>query len=148
MRKHILTIIVILISMLFAYAGIFKAMDYTLFVSDMGRSPLLVKYNKNLLGPAVLGTEFLIVALLNFPATRKAGFFLSFFVMAIFSLYLSTLYFFFTNIPCSCGGILGKMPYPVHIVFNICFTLLSAAGVLLLSKPVYKGETSPLLKQR
>ena len=131
MKKHLLTIIVILISMLFTYAAIFKAMDYQLFISDMSKSPLLVKYNKNILAPLVLGTEFLIVLLLNFPTTRKTGFFLSFFVMAIFSLYLSTLYFFFTNIPCSCGGILGKMSYPTHIVFNICFTLLSAAGVML-----------------
>ncbi|GAA3933618.1 hypothetical protein GO495_17320 [Chitinophaga oryziterrae] len=137
MKKHILTAIVILISMLFTYAAIFKAMDYQLFLSDMSKSPLLVKYDKNLLAPVVLGTEFLIVLLLNFPATRKTGFFLSFFIMAIFSLYLSTLFFFFTNIPCSCGGILGKMPYPVHIVFNICFTLLSATGVLLTRKPEY-----------
>jgi hypothetical protein len=133
MKKHILTIIVILISMLFTYAAIFKAMDYPLFISDMGKSPLLIKYNKNILAPIVLGTEFLIVLLLNFPITRKTGFFLSFFIMAIFSLYLSTLYFFFTNIPCSCGGILGKMSYPTHIVFNICFTLLSATGVFLTS---------------
>lgn len=131
MKKYIITVIVILISMLFTYAAIFKAMDYSLFLSDMSKSPLLVKYDMNLLAPVVLGTEFLIVVLLNFPVTRKTGFFLSFFVMAIFSLYLSTLYFFFTNIPCSCGGILGKMPYPVHIVFNICFTVLSGTGVLL-----------------
>lgn len=134
MKKHIITVIVFLISMLFIYAAIFKAMDYSLFISDMSKSPLLVKYDMNLLAPVVIGTEFLIVALLNFPVTRKTGFFLSFFVMAIFSLYLSTLYFFFTNIPCSCGGILGKMPYPVHIVFNICFTVLSGTGVLLSNK--------------
>lgn len=134
MRKHILTIILILICMLFTYAAIVKTIDYEPFVSEMGKSPLLVRYDKALLAPAVLGTEFLIVILLTFPATRKAGFFLSFFVMAVFSLYLATLYFFFTNIPCSCGGILGKMPYPVHIVFNTCYTALSAAGVLLLSR--------------
>ncbi|SFD99859.1 hypothetical protein SAMN05518672_10491 [Chitinophaga sp. CF118] len=131
MKNYILQTIVILICMLFMYAGIFKAMDYQIFLSDMGKSPLLVKYDKNLLGPVVLGTEFLIVFLLSFPLTRKTGLFLSFFVMAIFTFYLSTLFFFFTNIPCSCGGILGKMSYPVHIVFNICFTLLAATGVLL-----------------
>lgn len=134
MRKHIITAIVVLISMLFTYAAIFKAMDYSLFLSDMSKSPLLVKYDMNLLAPVVLGTEFLIVVLLNFSATRKTGFFLSFFVMWIFSVYLFTLYFFFTNIPCSCGGILGKMPYPVHIAFNICFTVLSGTGVLLSNK--------------
>jgi hypothetical protein len=113
------------------YAAVVKAMDYGLFISDMSKSPLLVKYDKEWLGPGVLGGEFLIVALLSFGATRKSGLFLSFFVMLLFTLYLSTLYFFYTNIPCSCGGILGKMSYPMHIVFNAVFTLLAATGVLL-----------------
>jgi len=131
MRSNILNVIVILICMLFVYAGLFKALDYQLFIADMGKSPLLVKYNKDILAPVVLGTEFLIVFLLSFPATKKAGLFLSFFVMLLFTFYLSSLYFFFTNIPCSCGGILGKMPYPVHIVFNAFFAFLSGLGVLL-----------------
>lgn len=131
MRTKILNVIVILLCMLFVYAGLFKAMDYQLFIADMGKSPLLVKYNKNLLGPVVLGTEFLIVLLLSFPPTRKTGLFLSFFVMLIFTFYLSALFFLFTNIPCSCGGILGKMSYPTHIVFNTCFTLMAGAGVFL-----------------
>jgi lipopolysaccharide export LptBFGC system permease protein LptF len=131
MRSNILKVIVILTCMLFMYAGIFKAMDYQLFLADMGKSPLLVKYNKNILGPLVLGTEFLIVFLLSFSATRKTGLFLSFFVMLLFTFYLSALFFFFTNIPCSCGGILGKMSYPTHIVFNTFFTLIAALGVFL-----------------
>lgn len=131
MKPKILQVIVILICMLFVYAGLFKALDYQLFIADMGKSPLLVKYNKDILAPVVLGTEFLIVILLSFPATKKTGLFLAFFVMLIFTFYLSSLYFFFTNIPCSCGGILGKMSYPTHIVFNACFALMAGLGVLL-----------------
>lgn len=130
-RTYIVFLIVGLLSLLFMYAAVVKAMDYGLFLSDMSKSPLLVKYDKTLLGPGVLGVEFLIVALLSFGATRKSGLFLSFFVMLLFTLYLSTLYFFYTNIPCSCGGILGKMSYPAHIAFNGVFTLLAATGVLL-----------------
>jgi hypothetical protein len=129
--NYIQTTIVILLCMLFIYAGIFKAMDYPLFLSDLSKSPLLVKYDKTLLAPAVLGTEFLIVCLLAFTSTRKAGLFLSFFVMLLFTLYLSTLYFLYTNIPCSCGGILGKMSYPTHIIFNAAFTLMAATAILV-----------------
>lgn len=129
--KTLQNIIVILLCVLFMYAGLFKAMDYELFLSDLSKSPLLVRYDKTLLGPVVLGTEFLIVLLLSFMPTRKTGLFLSFFIMLLFTLYLGTLYFFYTNIPCSCGGILGRMSYPVHITFNAIFTLLAAAGVLL-----------------
>ncbi|WP_343692479.1 MauE/DoxX family redox-associated membrane protein [Chitinophaga sp.] len=130
-RAYLVFPIVGLLSLLFMYAAVVKAMDYGLFLADMSKSPLLVKYDKEILGPGVLGVEFLIVALLSFAATRKSGLFLSFFVMLLFTLYLSTLYFFYTNIPCSCGGILGKMSYPAHIAFNAVFTLLAATGVLL-----------------
>ncbi|WPQ60700.1 hypothetical protein SIO70_20315 [Chitinophaga sancti] len=130
-KEYIVTTIVSLLGLLFMYAAVVKAMDYGLFLADMSKSPLLVKYDKQLLGPGVLGVEFLIVALLSFAATRQSGLFLSFFTMLLFTLYLSTLYFFYTNIPCSCGGILGKMSYPTHIAFNAGFTLLAATGVLL-----------------
>lgn len=130
-KEHIVITIVALTGLLFMYAAVVKAMDYGLFIDDMSKSPLLIKYDKQLLGPGVLGVEFLIVALLSFTTTRKSGLFLSFFTMLLFTLYLSTLYFFYTNIPCSCGGILGKMSYPTHIAFNAGFTLLAATGVLL-----------------
>ncbi|OMP75624.1 MauE/DoxX family redox-associated membrane protein [[Flexibacter] sp. ATCC 35208] len=130
-KEYAVITIVSLLGLLFMYAAVVKAMDYGLFLADMSKSPLLVKYDKQLLGPGVLGIEFLIVALLSFAATRKSGLFLSFFTMLLFTLYLSTLYFFYTNIPCSCGGILGKMSYPAHIAFNAGFTLLAATGVLL-----------------
>jgi len=130
-RDYILFLIVGLLSLLFMYAAIAKAMDYAFFVSEMSKSPLLTKYDKQWLAPGVLGVEFLIVALLSFAATRRSGLLLSFFVMLLFTLYLSTLYFFYTNIPCSCGGILGKMSYPTHIIFNAVFTLLAATGVMI-----------------
>ncbi|WP_343672564.1 MauE/DoxX family redox-associated membrane protein [Chitinophaga sp.] len=130
-KEYPIFAIVGLLGLLFMYAAVVKAMDYNLFLADMSKSPLLVKYDKQLLGPAVLGVEFLIVALLSFTTTRKSGLFLSFFVMLLFTLYLGTLYFFYTNIPCSCGGILGKMSYPTHIAFNAGFTLLAATGVML-----------------
>lgn len=134
MKKIVLTAIVFLLCTLFMYAGLVKALDYSLFLSDMSKSPLLVKYDKSLLAPSVLGSEFLIVGLLCFSATRKPGLLLAFFVMLLFTFYLGTLYFFYTNIPCSCGGILGKMSYPVHIGFNAAFTVLAATGVLLNGK--------------
>jgi hypothetical protein len=130
-KHHIVIIAVFLLCLLFTYAGLVKALDYNLFVTDMAKSPLLVKYDKVWLAPVILGTEFLIVILLGFQRTRKTGLYLSFFVMSVFTLYLGVLYFFFTNIPCSCGGILGKMSYPTHITFNTIFTLIAGTGVML-----------------
>jgi hypothetical protein len=126
------------LSILFIYAAMVKAIDYKVFVADIAKSPLLTKVNNTLLAPLVLGVEFLTAVLLPFKATIKLGFYLSSFLMLTFTLYLTTLYFFYTNIPCSCGGILGMMPYPVHIAFNLLFTILSFTGVFLQTKS--KGD--------
>jgi hypothetical protein len=117
-----LTILSYSLSILFIYAATLKTMDYSAFVADIAKSPLLTKISNT--NPAIL---------LPFRATMKMGLYLSSFLMLTFTLYLSTLYFFFTKIPCSCGGILGMMPYPVHIVFNLLFTILSFTGVFLLT---------------
>jgi hypothetical protein len=136
-RKIIVSILSYSLSLLFIYAAVAKAMDYNIFLADIAKSPLLVNFNKSLLGPVVLGSEFLAAVLLQFRVTLKAGFYFSSFLMLVFTLYLSTLYFFYTNIPCSCGGILGKIPYPVHILFNLLFTILSFAGTFLTPKKPY-----------
>lgn len=134
-RPTIITALAFAISVLFVYAALIKAMDYPFFVASLRKSPLLVNYNMPVLAPVVLGIEMVTAILLNIAPVRRTGFYLSFFVMLTFTLYLVVLYYFYKNIPCSCGGILGMMPYPVHIVFNIVFTLMALAGVLLDSMP-------------
>lgn len=130
-KASIVTLLSYALSILFIYAAMVKAIDYRVFVADIAKSPLLTRLNNTILAPLVLGVELVTAVLLPFKATMKAGFYLSSFLMLIFTLYLTTLYFFYTNIPCSCGGILGMMPYPVHIVFNLLFTILSFTGVFL-----------------
>jgi hypothetical protein len=132
-RALFLTILPYSLSVLFIYAATLKAMDYNVFVADIAKSPLLTKISNTTLAPLLLGVEFLTAVLLPFRATMKTGLYLSSFLMLTFTLYLSTLYFFFTKIPCSCGGILGMMPYPVHIAFNLLFTILSFTGVFLIT---------------
>jgi len=130
-----LTILSYTLSILFIYAATLKTMDYNAFVADIAKSPLLTKIRNTTLAPLLLGLEFVTALLLPFRTTMKAGLYLSSCLMLLLTLYLATLYFFFTRIPCSCGGILGMMPYPVHIVFNLLFTILSFTGVILLTGP-------------
>jgi len=134
-RNTIVTILRYLLVILFIYAATAKALNYKVFVADIAKSPLLGNLNNTILAPLVLGLEFLTAGLLQFKATIKPGFYLSSFLMLTFTLYLGTLYFFYTNIPCSCGGILGRMSYPIHISFNLLFTILSFAGTFLHMKP-------------
>ncbi len=133
-RASILQGICYALSILFLYAAIMKATDYGKFLLDISKSPLLANFSNKLIAPSVLTVECITALLLQFTATRKSGLCLSAFLMLLFSVYMFTLYFFYTNIPCSCGGILGRMSYPVHIVFNVLCTLIAFAGVLLQQK--------------
>lgn len=132
--KITLDIISALLSILFIYAAMNKAMDYPKFLLDISKSPLLANFSNQLIAPVILGIEFLTAILLLIPPLRKLGLYAASTLMLIFTLYMGTLYFFYDNIPCSCGGILGMMSYPVHIVFNAIFTLISFAGILILHR--------------
>lgn len=131
MRNTILQAICFLLCTLFFYAAAAKALDFGQFVADIAKSPLLANIPPAHTGSLTIGVEIAAALLVALPRTRKAGLFLSTFLMLCFSLYMGILYFFYTNIPCSCGGILGQMGYPAHIVFNIAFTLLAFTGLLL-----------------
>jgi hypothetical protein len=147
-RQLITTVISYMLSILFMYAAVAKTMDYQIFVADIAKSPLLGNFNNKVIAPLLLGLEYLTAIGLQFKATVKLSFYLSSFLMLMFTLYLSTLYFFYTDIPCSCGGILGKMPYPVHIIFNLVFTLVSFTGAFLVnsySKSISSNQTVPVL---
>jgi hypothetical protein len=58
--------------------------------------------------------------------------------MSMFSAYIIAITQFSDYIPCSCGGILQKMSWNQHLVFNFLFVSLAAAGILLYRYPEKK----------
>ncbi len=146
MKKDLLLqFIAYLLCTLFFYAASMKAMDFGQFRVDISQSPLLANVPHLLTALFVIVTELTAAFMLAFPATRLYGFFLSSFLMLLFTVYMSVLYLFYVNIPCSCGGILGQMGYPAHIVFNACFTVLAITGTLLQQ---YGNDLAGQRKQR
>jgi hypothetical protein len=121
----------LLLSCTFLYAAIIKGSEFTHFASEMKKSPILEPYNTTLIGISVLAFEVITALLLSFQKTVRYGLHLSYFIMLLFSGYLYILYTKYPNAPCSCGGILGYLPYPVHIAFNFILTLLSLTAILL-----------------
>jgi len=47
---------------------------------------------------------------------------------------------FAPKLPCSCGGVIQKMTWGQHVIFNLFFTLLALVGIWLARKR--KDETS------
>lgn len=113
------------IGLLFMYAGISKLLDFNNFIVQLDSSPLIPDSLTLIVARGLPILEILIAIGLCFDATRKLCSYLTFAVMLGFTVYLVVLIMFFENVPCSCGGILGKMSYPVHIIFNIVFTAIA-----------------------
>ncbi|MBY0482183.1 MAG: hypothetical protein K2Q21_12560 [Chitinophagaceae bacterium] len=117
--------------LLMLYAGLSKLLIEQSFATQLAQSPLIP-------GPIVpwlayvlpLG-EILVAVMLVTEKFKQFGLHLSFLLMLFFTCYLFTLTILYHNLPCSCGGILGKMNYTTHIIFNIFYTLIALAGILL-----------------
>jgi hypothetical protein len=62
------------------------------------------------------------------------GIYGAFGLMLIFTFYIAYMIGFAAQLPCSCGGVLKEMSWKQHLFFNIGFTLLSLAGILLQRK--------------
>jgi hypothetical protein len=131
MKKNIiLDIIVALTMFLFLYAASSKVLEYDEFRVQLSRSPMTARFYNELtfLVPAV---EIAICLLLAIPKTKLMGLYASFCLMYAFTAYIAIMMIFSPTLPCSCGGILSRMEWGDHLVFNIVFVLLCYAGVIL-----------------
>lgn len=116
--------------LLFTYAAVTKLLDYNDFSIQIGQSPLLSAF-AGFVAIAVPVTELLIVLLLSIPRSRSTGLYLSLCLMVMFTTYIFLILNFSSNIPCSCGGILEKMGWTEHLVFNIGCIVLALVALLM-----------------
>lgn len=131
-------IIVFLFMLLFIYAATTKLLEYDLFKAQIGKSPLILKY-ADTFAWMVPGIELLITVMLFIPRLWLIGLYASFSIMVAFTLYIVFILAFSPYVPCSCGGILSSMGWAEHLIFNIAFTILAAAGIYLLTRQTSKN---------
>ncbi|OOG75430.1 MauE/DoxX family redox-associated membrane protein [Flavobacterium sp. A45] len=137
-KNKIAEFICYLYILLFTYAAVSKILDFENFQVQLGQSPLLSAFAAYIsyLVPII---ELLIVILFVFPRFRFVALFASFNMMLLFTAYIFIILNFSSFIPCSCGGILEKLGWKEHLLFNIVFIILAILGMLILSKSVPKG---------
>lgn len=118
---------------LFIYAAANKILDFVNFQIQLAQSPLLSSFAESIsyLVPAI---EIIISFLLAFSKTRLVGLYGSFSLMVMFSVYIIIMTNFSPFVPCSCGGILEKMSWNQHLIFNIGFVILGFVGLMLYPK--------------
>lgn len=129
--KHvIIELICFLFVLLFVYTAISKLLDFENFQVQLGQSPLLSAFASwvSYLVPVV---ELLVVVLLVVNRWRFAGLLASLMLMVMFSSYIFIVLHYTSFVPCSCGGILEKMSWNQHLVFNLFFVFLALIALLI-----------------
>lgn len=129
-RKIVIEIISFLFILLFVYAALNKLLDYNKFTIQIGQSPLLTGFGDWIPG-MVIGSELLLAGMLLTDRFRKIALYGSFSLMVMFSIYIATILNLGSFIPCSCGGVLEKLSWTEHLIFNGVFVLLAIVAIIL-----------------
>jgi hypothetical protein len=121
--------ICLLFILLWIYAAVSKLIDYDKFIVQLSQSPILTRIARfvSILIPLL---EVAIASLLIFERSRFVGLLASFGLMVTFTAYIFAVTRFTKDVPCSCGGILEKLGWDAHLIFNTVFTLLALVAVI------------------
>ena len=151
LNKHkgiIVEVISFLFILLFVYAAVSKLTDFGKFKAQLGQSPILTDFAEiiALIIPAI---EIAIAIMLIFPAMRRIALYACYYLMTLFTVYIIAVLNFSSHVPCSCGGILEKLGWTEHIIFNLAFVILAAIGIYLVKDVSFNYSFRTLsLKQR
>ncbi|MBJ7881620.1 MauE/DoxX family redox-associated membrane protein [Gelidibacter salicanalis] len=137
--KNIPPVVSLLFVLLFVYAAVSKFLDFQNFQMQIGQSPLLSAFT-GFVSYSVLLLETLTVFLLSIAATRRLGLYLAMALMVLFSLYIFIILNYSPFVPCSCGGVLERMSWSEHLLFNILFVVLAMIALYMSTKR-YKRTT-------
>ena len=116
---------------MFSYAAISKLMVFDSFRIQLLIQPI-PKWSVEILSYLLPALELIISFLLIFRRSRGLGLLASASMMLLFSVYVGlAMTGAFGSIPCTCGGIIQKLSWPQHFIFNLLFLLISIYGIIL-----------------
>ncbi|KIC61354.1 MauE/DoxX family redox-associated membrane protein [Chryseobacterium taiwanense] len=119
--------------LLFIYASISKVLDFENFQIQIAQSPILSAY-ASFISYAVISIELIVALFLVISKLRLLGLYGSMGLMTSFTIYIYFILNFSDFIPCSCGGILEKMGWTEHLIFNIVCVIISMISIIILEK--------------
>jgi uncharacterized membrane protein YphA (DoxX/SURF4 family) len=129
-KSIFIEVVCLLYVLLFVYAATSKALDFENFQVQLGQSPLLSAFAwwVSWLVPII---ELTIGVLLVIPRFKYIGLLGALSLMTMFTAYIFIVLHYSSFVPCSCGGILEKMSWDVHLIFNVVFVVLAVLAVIL-----------------
>lgn len=132
-RALVVEIICMLLILLFIYAALSKLMDVEKFRAQIGQSPMLTSF-ADWVAVGIPLSEIVISLMLMMPRLRIFGLYASLSLMVMFTAYIVAITQYSVFVPCSCGGVLEKLGWTEHLIFNIGIVLMAVAGITLHSK--------------
>lgn len=132
-KEYFVTAVCVLVAFLFVYAAISKVLDFENFQVQLAQSPLLSAY-ANYLSFAVVIIELTLALYLCLPTYQKLALYCSLGLMSAFTIYIFLILNYSDFVPCSCGGILEKLGWTEHLIFNIAFVLLISVAIFYKEK--------------
>jgi len=127
-RNIILEIINILFIILFIYAATSKLLDFQKFRVQLGQSPFLTAH-AGLIAWAIPLLEILIAVVFFIPKLRLYALYISLGLMVAFTTYIVMITRFSDYTPCSCGGVLEKLTWNEHLLFNTFFIVAAVWAI-------------------
>ena len=124
-KRLVIEIISAVLLLLFSYTGIMKIIDHNNFQGVLSQSALIGIWSQELawLVPII---ELVTALLLFIPRTRIKGLTLSLVLMCMFTVYIFYMITFMSHLPCNCGGVIKKMSWEQHLIFNIFLYVLQS----------------------
>ena len=117
-------------ALLFIYAATSKLLDFNTFRIQLGQSPLLSAF-ADWVSISIPGIEITISIILLIPKFRLLGLYASYLLMSMFTTYIHIIINYSSFVPCSCGGILQKMTWNQHLIFNMVFIILALIAIII-----------------
>jgi len=119
-----------LLLLLFAYTATYKVIDNELFVFQMRLAPF--PYMVRLapfFGWLIPGVELMIAFGLVFARYRLKSLYVSVILLVVFEIYIATMMFSGSHLPCTCGGIIATMSWKAHLLFNAACIFLGIFAI-------------------
>lgn len=138
-RMMIIEVICFLYVILFLYAAFSKVLDYADFRLQISRSPLAKGFSSwqewsEYIAVLIPVLEIVLAIALTIPRYRFKAMIASLALMMMFTIYIVLILTVAPFIPCLCGGIIQKMSWSQHLVFNVFFIGLALAALVLSRK--------------
>lgn len=129
----IIGLICFLLAFLFTYTAVSKLGNHDGFVMQLFKAPVIGKY-REIVSWMLPISELIVAILLVFKTTQLTALYISLGMLVLFTIYLGWMLLFSKNLPCNCGGVINKMTWKQHIVFNLGFIVLAMLGIVLTLK--------------